>query len=112
MLIKSKKALALAVLMLLSLNIDAQTNGLDIKMPDGVYVVVSHPGELKSKIPEKMVQAIRRMNLKEVTVFWPTPPKTKNLANTKSTVLRVPSGSEELYKKDKGWKKFKQIEGF
>lgn len=64
LLIKSKKALTLAVLMLLSLNIDAQTNGLDIKMPDGVYVVVNHPGELKSKIPEKMVQAIRRMKVK------------------------------------------------
>jgi hypothetical protein len=51
-------------------------------------------------------------NLKTVTVFWPTPPKTKNLANTKATILRVPSGTEDLYKKDKGWKKFKQIEGF
>ena len=50
--------------MLLSLNVDAQTNGLEIKMPDGVFVVVSHPGELKSKIPEKMVQAIRRMKVK------------------------------------------------
>jgi hypothetical protein len=25
---------------------------------------------------------------------------------------RVPSGTEDLYKKDKGWKKFKHIEGF
>jgi hypothetical protein len=51
-------------------------------------------------------------NLKTVTVFWPTPPKTQNLANTKATILRVPSGTEDLYKKDKGWKKFKHIEGF
>ncbi len=41
-----------------------------------------------------------------------TPSSTKNLANTKATILRVPSGSEDLYKKDKGWKKFKHIEGF
>lgn len=64
LLIKSKKTLALVALMLLFLNVDAQTNGLEIKMPDGVYVVVSHPGELQSKIPEKMVQAIRRMKVK------------------------------------------------
>ena len=50
--------------MLLSLNVDAQTDGLEIKLPDGVFVVVNHPGELKSKIPEKMVQAIRRMKVK------------------------------------------------
>ncbi len=64
LLIKSKKTLALVILMLLSLNVDAQTDGLEIKLPDGVFVVVNHPGELKSKIPEKMVQAIRRMKVK------------------------------------------------
>lgn len=41
--------------MLLCLNVDAQTDGLEIRLPDGVFVVVNHPGELKSKIPEKMV---------------------------------------------------------
>ena len=50
--------------MLLCLNVNAQTDGLEIRLPDGVFVVVNHPGELKSKIPEKMVQAIRRMKVK------------------------------------------------
>ena len=37
--------------MLLCLNVNAQTDGLEIRLPDGVFVVVNHPGELKSKIP-------------------------------------------------------------
>ena len=51
-------------------------------------------------------------NLKTVTCPWNEPPKIKDIIKNKTTVLRVPSGSEELYKKAKGWKHFKQIEAF
>ena len=51
-------------------------------------------------------------NLKSVTCPWQEPLKIKDVIDNKSTVLRVPSGTDELYKKAKGWKKFKQIEAY
>ena len=64
---RSKKLLALAVLLLLSLNVAAQSRGLEISksdvLSDAMYVVVNNPGELQSKIPESMVSAIRRLKV-------------------------------------------------
>ena len=51
-------------------------------------------------------------NLKSVICPWQEPLQIKDIINNKKTILRVPSGSEDLYKKAKGWKKFKQIETF
>ena len=51
-------------------------------------------------------------NLKTVTCPWKEPIKIKTISNNKATLLRVPSGAEELYHKAKGWKKFKQIDTF
>ena len=63
---KIKKVLVLIILMLLSVNVNAQPRGLAMKLggePDAMLVVVNKPGELKSKIPEKMVSAIRRLKV-------------------------------------------------
>lgn len=63
---KPKQVFALVILMLLSLNVTAQQRGLDMKksdVPDAMLVVVNNPGELQSKIPEKMVSAIRRLKV-------------------------------------------------
>ena len=51
--------------------------------------------------------------LKSVTCHWTEPIKTKDVVNTKSTVLRVPSQPSKLDKKYKkqGWK-FKKVETF
>ena len=51
-------------------------------------------------------------NLQSVICPWQVPLEIKDIINNKKTVLRVPSGTEDLYKKAKGWKKFKQIETF
>lgn len=61
-----KKVLSLALLMLLSLNVSAQSwrsNNGTPNAPDAFFVVVSTPGELKKKTPEKMVPAIRRLKV-------------------------------------------------
>ena len=51
-------------------------------------------------------------NLNSVKCPWQEPLEIKDVINNKKTVLRVPSGTEDVYKKAKGWKKFKQIETF
>ena len=51
-------------------------------------------------------------NLQSVTCHWMEPVKIKDIIDNRTTVLRVPAGTEKAYKKAKGWKKFKTIEGF
>jgi len=47
--------------------------------------------------------------LQSVYAPYMTPEKNDNICDNKNTVLYVPKGTASLYKKQKGWKKFKKI---